>query len=170
MLFFARLQEGQRAFENLQQLLARSTLPNLFDDHPPFQIDGNFGAAAGIAEMLLQSHREVAGDSRSQDSGSGHVIALLPALPAEWSRGSVRGLRARGAVEIDIMWSERRLLFAVLRASGQEPLRIAWPGDAPAPIVTRIADNEAVDCKRNGDWIQVAPAGAAGSYRIAPAR
>lgn len=170
MLFFARLQEGQRAFENLQQLLARSTLPNLFDDHPPFQIDGNFGAAAGIAEMLVQSHREVAGDSRSQDSGSGHVIALLPALPAEWSRGSVRGLRARGAVEIDIMWSERRLLFAVLRASGQEPLRIAWPGDAPAPIVTRIADNEALECKHNGDWIQVAPAGVAGSYRIAPAR
>jgi len=170
ILFFARLQDGQRAFENLQQLLARSTLPNLFDDHPPFQIDGNFGAAAGIAEMLVQSHREVASDASSQESGPGHVIALLPALPAEWSRGSVRGLRARGAVEIDLMWAERRLLFAVIRASGQEPLRVAWPVDAPPPSVTRIADNTSVECKRSGDWIQVAPAGVAGSYRLAPAR
>jgi alpha-L-fucosidase 2 len=170
VLLFARLQDGARAFENLQQLFARSTLPNLFDDHPPFQIDGNFGAAAGVAEMLLQSHREVAGDSLSQDSGCGHVIALLPALPAQWSRGSVRGLRARGAVEVDLMWSERRLLFAVFRASGQEPLRVAWPADAPQPKVTRVADNQAVECTRRGDWIQIAPAGVAGSYRLTDTR
>jgi alpha-L-fucosidase 2 len=115
LALWARMGDGERAHGILRGLLSSErTYPNLFDAHPPFQIDGNFGGAAGVLEMLVQSW--------------GGEIRLLPALPTAWSEGELRGLRARGGVEIDLAWAAGRATRAAFRGRPGANLRVRHAG------------------------------------------
>jgi len=110
--FYARLFDGNESYRHLRQLLEKSTLPNLFDTHPPFQIDGNFGGTAGIAEMLLQSQNG--------------VIRILPALPDAWPEGRVTGLKARGNFEVSTEWHDGNAALISVKSMSGAPLRMVY--------------------------------------------
>ncbi len=140
--FWARLHEAEYAREYVTTLLTQSTLPNLFDNHPPFQIDGNFGGTAGIAEMLLQSHE-----------GELH---LLPSLPKEWVTGHVVGLRARGGYEVDISWDKGQFTLAHVRATRDGKCRIRVKKN----LLVKEASN-VIKCTQDatGAWVFEAKSG-----------
>ena len=110
--FYARLKDSQEAYKYLKTLLNKLTYPNLFCVHPPFQIDGNFGGTAGIAEMLIQSHTE--------------YIEILPAIPKEWRSGAVKGLKARGGFIVDITWKDNKLILLMIKSTVEGTCNIKY--------------------------------------------
>lgn len=119
----ARLRDADECANHIEQLLAKSTLPNLLDTHPPFQIDGNFGGSAGILEMLVQSHED-------------GIIRLLPACPPAWRIGRLRGIRARGGFELEFGWEDGVIRGPVIVKS-ELGLRVVvqYPNDGPRKVV-----------------------------------
>jgi len=137
--FWARLRDGEHAHLMLGQQLAHSTLPNLFDTHPPFQIDGNLGAVSGITEMLLASHTG--------------VIDILPALPPAWPTGSVLGLRARGAVGVDINWHHGAATRITLRPDSDRELTVRSPLLRSAWLLDLSTGEQVTILRSAEDWM-----------------
>jgi len=120
---FVRLRNANAAMENLNALFKDFTLPNLLNSHPPFQIDGNFGALAGITQMLMQSR------IRYKDGAPIVTLDLLPALPQSWHSGRVRGIRAKGNLELDLEWREGKVTSLVVRNRGGEAVSVLLRGE-----------------------------------------
>ncbi|MFJ5262436.1 glycosyl hydrolase family 95 catalytic domain-containing protein [Streptomyces sp. NPDC088387] len=153
--FWARLLDGDHAHLMLSEQLKNSTLANLWDTHPPFQIDGNFGATAGVAEMLVQSH--------------GGGVDLLPALPAFWNTGSVRGLKARGDVTVDIEWADGKPVRTLLRAGRTGELTVRNALFAGTHRVRDTSGGRRPDVRRDGEALTFL-ARAGHTYEVTPGR
>jgi alpha-L-fucosidase 2 len=141
---WARFLDGAHAYRILQNLITPASngdkarkvpshaglFANMFDAHPPFQIDGNFGAASGIAEMLLQSDDWRATPTSLTDVqlGKAAQLNLLPALPPQFATGEVKGLMARGALSVDLAWRDGKLTHAVIRSKDAEPVQVRYAG------------------------------------------
>ena len=125
--FWARLHDGNHALLMLNNLIKKGGV-NLFCQHPPFQIDGNFGGTSGIAEMLLQSH------GPSMNSGQASVIRLLPALPDAWPNGKITGFRARGGYHVDIEWKNGKVTDYRIR--GKRPDKVTVHVNGKTETVT----------------------------------
>ncbi len=130
--FFARLGDGEAAFERVQGLLQNCTADNLMDFHPPqlFQIDGNLGGAAGITEMLVQSHL---------GSPDDRIIELLPALPEAWKTGFVKGLKARGGVILDMTWKDGALTAVTVRSPADREVTVRMPTNGKVTVCNLTA-------------------------------
>lgn len=131
--FWARLRQPSECQKHIEALLKNSTLPNLLDNHPPFQIDGNFGGAAGITECLVQSHEEA---QLAVGNRSIRIIRLLPSCPIKWLQGRIRGVRCRGGFELDFRWAEGRI---------QEPVQVKSFFGHEAILVFHSAGSSATD-------------------------
>ena len=110
--FFARLLDKNAVEENINLFMQRSLYGNLLDVHPPFQIDGNFGFTAGVAEALVQSHES--------------FLRILPALPNNWKNGTIKGLKARGNITVDIVWKDGKLLKLTLTSITDESVKVKY--------------------------------------------
>ena len=123
--FNARLFDSVSATENIRKFFEISIADNLFDEHPPFQIDGNFGYTAGVAELLLQSHEG--------------FIRLLPALPTSWPNGNISGLKARGDIEVDVQWEKGKLVRVGLLSPQEKTIDVHYGG---RPVSIRLPADE----------------------------
>ncbi|KAJ4321120.1 hypothetical protein N0V94_003067 [Neodidymelliopsis sp. IMI 364377] len=130
---WARLRQPAECQKNIEALLQDSTLPNMLDNHPPFQIDGNFGGAAGIVECLIQSHEEVRLEGEEQST---RLIRLLPSCPIEWKAGRIRGVKCRGGFEIDFEWMDGYI---------QDPVRVESLFGSKAVLVFHFVGSDAED-------------------------